>query len=88
MRGDDLMYTITKERVIPGAIWTDNNEDGPWFLISTGSRNKRVLAEVQPGGAWQTFDMDGAGGESGEERFNVPGAKREAEESLKSMGYL
>lgn len=70
-----------------GATWTFDQLNGISTCIHVASRNKRVLAVVHPSGSWQTFDADGAGGESGKE-LSVFRAKEEAENSILELGYL
>lgn len=69
------------------AVWEFDNEAQAWRLVATASRNRHILAVVNMNGAWQTFDTDGAGGESGTELF-VQSAREEAEQSVMELGYL
>ena len=67
------------------AVWELTN--GEWNLIVMGSRRRRSAATVYPNGTWHTWDLDGYGGENSREA-TVDLAKREAEDSALSQGYL
>lgn len=69
------------------AFWQYDSETDSWKLIYTASRTHRLAAVVESSGNWQTFDMDGAGGESSH-ASDIRTAQQEAEESLSAQGYL
>ncbi len=73
--------------IITKAVWKYDLDTNKWYLIDPNNKFRGTIAEVAPNGAWQTFDTDGAGGESGSES-RIEFAKESAEESAYSLGYL
>jgi hypothetical protein len=79
--------TEAMKQTMKKLVWQCDISTGEYFLIDYTTKNKRILAVVTSDAAWRTLDMDGAGGESGQELL-VGHAQQEAEQSLRELGYL
>lgn len=73
--------------IIVNTVWKYDIDKDLWSLFQPDNKFRGVIAEVRGDGSWQTFDTDGAGGESGQEK-TIEWAKEVAEESAYDMGYL